>query len=217
MHFTGTTPEEIYEWINNKNNGDETDYLRGKEDTKEAITVFKSLYGYTFKNEYRLFRYLYGHLCMREADSLSLYRSFIVLNNDEIITIRLSRHFATSGSTKWAFGVYGKPNLEYHLIINRMQPINPTKDLYYDRQFKHVEIKVREYDLSDFNDGHKRKGIIDEIIALLTNGTSPSSISENRKYRDMNLTEERPKLSESLIRTIIRESVMNYIKMDMIQ
>ena len=58
MIFSGTTSNDIYEWIDKKNNGDDTDYLNGKQDTEEAIDVFQSLYRRTSKNVYRLFLYL---------------------------------------------------------------------------------------------------------------------------------------------------------------
>ena len=172
MNFCETTPNDIYEWIEKKNNGDETYYLNGKQDTEEAIDVFRSLYGRTFRNVYGLFCYLHQHLCMRVARSQSLYRAFIVLNNDEIITLRLSRHFSTKAAAKRAFRMTGKPDIEYHLVIGRVKQLNPYTDVYYDRMLSYVEVKVREYDLSEFNDGDIRNGIIDEIIALLTNGTN---------------------------------------------
>lgn len=200
MHFSGIKPKHILDWIKRRDNGDDTDYLKGKEDTQEAIGVFRSLYDYTFKTPYRLFQYLEKYLCMRIAKSQSFYRAFIVLNNDEIITLRLSQHFATQNSTNSAKERQGKPNVEYHLVINRMQSVNPKKDIYYDRVFEDIEIMVRDIDLAEFNDGHFRKGIIDEIIALLTNGTTPSSMDENKQYRKMNLTESR-------LRSIIRESI----------
>ena len=58
MNFSGTTPNDIYEWIEKKNNGDDTDYLNGKQDTEEAIDIFQSLYGCTFKNVYRFSEFL---------------------------------------------------------------------------------------------------------------------------------------------------------------
>ena len=210
MIFSGTTPDEIYVWIDKKNNGDDSDYTNGKHDTKEAINVFQSLYGYTFKNEYRLFRYLFKHLCMREADSQSLYRAFIVLNNDEIITIRLSRHFATKNSANRAFNNYGKPKIEYHLVISRyQQPVNANKDVYYDMEISGVEIKVREYELSEFNDGNIRSGILDEIIKLLTYGDCPPANNENKQYNDMNRKIVR--LTESDLRSIVKEAVNRII------
>ena len=210
MIFSGTTPDEIYVWIDKKNNGDDSDYTNGKHDTKEAINVFQSLYGYTFKNEYRLFRYFFKHLCMREADSQSLYRAFIVLNNDEIITIRLSRHFATKNSANRAFNNYGKPKIEYHLVISRyQQPVNANKDVYYDMEISGVEIKVREYELSEFNDGNIRSGILDEIIKLLTYGVCPPANNENKQYNDMNRKIVR--LTESDLRSIVKEAVNRII------
>lgn len=210
MIFSGITPDEIYVWIDKKNNGDDSDYTNGKHDTKEAINVFQSLYGYTFKNEYRLFRYLFKHLCMREADSQSLYRAFIVLNNDEIITIRLSRHFATKNSANRAFNNYGKPKIEYHLVISRyQQPVNANKDVYYDMEISGVEIKVREYELSEFNDGNIRSGILDEIIKLLTYGDCPPANNENKQYNDMNRKIVR--LTESDLRSIVKEAVNRII------
>lgn len=35
MNFSKTEPKQIFNWINDKDNGDETDYLKGKEDTQE--------------------------------------------------------------------------------------------------------------------------------------------------------------------------------------
>ena len=49
MHFSEIKPKHILDWIKKRDNGDDTDYLKGKEDTQEAISVFRSLYGYTFK------------------------------------------------------------------------------------------------------------------------------------------------------------------------
>ena len=202
MIFSGTTPNDIYEWIEKKNNGDDTYYLNGKQDTEEAIDVFQSLYRCTFKNVYRLFIHLQQHLCMRVADSQSFYRAFIVLRTDEIITIRLSQHFSTKDAAKRAFNRIGKPNVEYHLTINRVKPLNTNTDIYYDRTLSNVEIKVREYDLSEFNDRDIRKGIIDEIIALLTYGTNKS---ENKQY--MNMNKQVIRLTEGDLHKIIKESV----------
>lgn len=202
MNFSGTTPNDIYEWIEKKNNGDDTYYLNGKQDTEEAIDIFQSLYGCTFKNVYRLFLYLRQHLCMRVADSQSLYRAFIVLNNDEIITLRLSQHFSTKDATKRAFKRTGKPNIEYHLVIDRVKPLNPNADIYYDRTLSYVEVKVREYNLSEFNDRGIRNGIIDEIIALLTNGTNSKGTDENK---------------ENKIDNIITECICRYLSNNVIQ
>lgn len=202
MNYSGITPNDIYGWIEKKNNGDDTYYLNGRQDTEEAIDVFQSLYRRTFKNVYRLFLHLHQHLCMRVADSQSLYRAFIVLRNDEIITFRLSQHFSTKDAAKKAFKRTGKPNVEYHLTINRVKPLSPNTDIYYDRMLSNVEIKVREYDLSEFNDRDIRKGIIDEIIALLTNGINKN---ENKQYTKIN--KKLIKLTESGLHMIVKESV----------
>ena len=201
MHFSGTTPNKIYEWIDKKNNGDNTDYIKGKQDTQEAINLFQSLYGMTFMLVDKLYEYLYNTLKLRNAITTeSRYRAFITLNNDEIINLRLSKHFSTKHSLEKSKNRNGKPNVEYHLILDRTQSEPRENDIYNDGMYSGVEVMVKDINLSDFNDGSKRKGIIDEIIALLTNGTRPSSISENRQYRNMNLTESR-------LSNIIRESV----------
>lgn len=207
MIFSGTTPNNIYEWIDKKNNGDDTDYLNGKQDTEEAIDVFQTLYRRTFKNVYRLFLHLHQYLCMRVADSKSLYRAFIILRNDEIITFRLSQHFSTKDAAKKAFKRTGKPNVEYHLTINRVKPLNPNTDIYYDRMLSNVEIKVREYDLSEFNDRVIRKGIIDEIITLLTYGTNKN---ENKHY--MNMNKQLIRLTEDDLHNIVKDAVNRILK-----
>ena len=147
---------------------------------------------------------------MREADSQSLYRAFIVLNNDEIITIRLSRHFVTKNSANRAFNNYGKPKIEYHLVISRyQQPVNSNKDVYYDMEISGVEIKVREYDLSEFNNGNIRSGILDEIIKLLTYVDCPPANNENKQYN--NMSRKIVRLTESDLHSIVKEAVNRII------
>ena len=188
MNFGEVIPNKIYTWIQERDNGNDENYIRCKEDTQEAIEVFSSLYGLTFKTPYKIFFYLQKNLCMRNVQNQSFYRSFIVLNNVEIITIRLSQHFATKGSVKTANKNFGKATVEYHLIIERTQIVNPDNDLFFDKRFKSVTFKIREMDLTEFNDGHFRKDTIDEIITLLTYGESGSGNNnlqintENKKW-----------------------------------
>lgn len=81
MNFSEVTPNEVYNWITKNENGDDSDYNKGKEDTQEAIEVFQSLYGMQLDSIQGLFNYLKTNLSMRVAESNSLYRAFIVLNN----------------------------------------------------------------------------------------------------------------------------------------
>ena len=111
MNFSIVTPNDVYKWIVEKGNGNDSDYNKGKEDTQEAIGVFQSLYGSQITSTQELLKYLQENLSMRTADSNSLYRAFIVLNNVEIISIRLSQHPATENSISKAFNKHGKPNL----------------------------------------------------------------------------------------------------------
>ena len=209
MNFSGTTPKEIYKWIDDKNKGNDTEYIKCKQDTQEAIDVFLSLYGIQFRTAYQLFIHLKKHLCMTLNKSQSLYRAFIVLTNDEIITLRLSQHFAKRNSTEKAFGKHRKPTLAYHLVIGRIeQDVNPKTDIYYDKIFKGVEIKVREYDLNEFNGN--RKAIVDEIVYLLTNGTQPPKITDNKHY--MNMNKQVIRLTEGDLHKIVRESVRKILK-----
>ena len=69
MNFSGVKPKEIYVWINKKNEGDGSDYNKGKEDTQEAIGVFQSLYGSQITSTQELLKYLQENLSMRAADS----------------------------------------------------------------------------------------------------------------------------------------------------
>lgn len=202
MNTPKVTVKKILEWIDEKNRGDDRNYTSCKEDTTTAITVFKSLYGRQFKSTYHLFKYLINTLEMRTSDTnSSAYRAFIVLQNDEILNLRLSQHFSTRDSAKNSWNK-GKPTIEYHMVVERTQPLNPKKDIYADRMFKNVVIKVREFDISEFNDGHFRKDTIDEIIKLLTYGTSPSS-SVNESVR---LTESQlQKVISNCVRQILNE------------
>lgn len=208
MNFSETTPAQIYEWIKKRDNGDSTDYYKVKDDTQEAIDVLKSLYGCTFVSPYKLFHYLYNHLCMRVEKTQSFYRAFIVLKNDDIITLRLSQHFSTRNSVKKAIKDFGKADVEYHLIIGRTQSVNPKKDIYYDRNLKFVSFKIRDIDLADFNDNGKRRGILDEIIKLLTDGNSPSSDNNETINRNMKKT---IRLTESALRGMIKEAVIHIL------
>lgn len=209
MNFSETTPAQIYEWIKKRDNGDSTDYYKVKDDTQEAIDVLKSLYGCTFVSPYKLFHYLYNHLCMRVEKTQSFYRAFIVLKNDDIITLRLSQHFSTRNSVKKAIKDFGKADVEYHLIIGRTQSVNPKKDIYYDRNLKFVSFKIRDIDLADFNDNGKRRGILDEIIKLLTDGNSPSSDNNESINRNMKKT---IRLTESALRGMIKEAVKKILR-----
>ena len=89
------------------------------------------------------------------------------------------------------------------MVINRVKPLNPNADIYYDRTLSYVEIKVREYDLNEFNDN--RKAIADEIVFLLTNGTQPPKITDNKQYT--NMSKQVIRLTEGDLHNIIKESV----------
>ena len=210
MNFSDVIPVQIYTWIQERCDGNGENYDKCKEDTLEAIDVFSSLYGSTFRTPYQLFIYLYENLCMRNAKNQSFYRAFIAIQNDDVITIRLSQHFATKGSVKTANKNFGKPTVEYHLIIERTQIVNPDNDLFFDRRFKSVTFKIREMDLAEFNDGHFRKDTIDEIIRLLTYGDGSSgnnNLRINTENKHMSTNKKVIRLTESELRNIIAESV----------
>ena len=144
MNFSETTPEDIYEWIDKKNNGDDTYYLKGKQDTQEAINLFQSLYGMTFMAVDYLFNHLHNTLKLKVTTTESRYRSFIALNNDKITTLRLSKHFATKNSIKKSKKRNGKPDIEYHLIIDRTQSEPRENDIYNDGMYSGVEVMVKD-------------------------------------------------------------------------
>lgn len=150
----------------------------------------------------KLYEYLYNTLKLIEATTTgSRYRAFITLNNDEITTLRLSKHFSTKRSIKRSKKRNGKPDVEYHLIVDRTQSEPRENDIYNDGMYSGINVMVRDINLEEFNDGGKRKGIIDEIIALLTNRATPSNTNEIKQYGKMNC------VSESRLRSIIRESI----------
>lgn len=205
MNNIGTTPNDILNWIKEKESGKNDNYNKCKEDTKEAIKVFDGLYGKTFATPYKLFEYLNSELSMRVSNEhQSFYRAFLVINQDEIISIRLAQHYSTKNSTRKGFRDNGKPDVEYHLIIDCHQQITPQNDIYFDRMFSNVSMKIRNFDLSDFNDGHIRRKILDEIIRLLTYGTATN---ENKQYNKNRKMKQTIRLNEADLHRIIKESV----------
>jgi hypothetical protein len=210
MNNNGTTPNDILNWIKEKEGGKYDNYNKCKEDTEEAIEVFDGLYGKTFATPYKLFEYLYSELKMRVSNEhQSFYRAFLVINKDEIISIRLAQHYSTKNSTRKGFRDNGKPDVEYHLLIDCHQPITPQNDIYFDRIFSNVSMKIRDFDLSDFNDGHIRRKILDEIIRLLTYGTATNENKQYNKNRNMKQT---IKLRESELKRMIAESVKRVLR-----
>jgi hypothetical protein len=71
-----------------------------------------------------------------------------------------------------------------------------------------TKIKVREYDLNEFNGN--RKAIVDEIVYLLTNGTQPPKITDNKHY--MNMNKQVIRLTEGDLHKIVKESVSKILK-----
>ena len=210
MNNNGTTPNDILNWIKEKEGGKYDNYNKCKEDTEEAIEVFDGLYGKTFATPYKLFEYLYSELKMRVSNEhQSFYRAFLVINKDEIISIRLAQHYSTKNSTRKGFRDNGKPDVEYHLLIDCHQPITPQNDIYFDRIFSNVSMKIRDFDLSDFNDGHIRRKILDEIIRLLTYGTATN---ENKQYNKKRQMKQTIRLTESELRQMIAESVKRVLR-----
>lgn len=216
MNFSETEPNHILDWINDKNNGDDTYYLKGKQDTQEAIGVFRSLYDKEYEDVFQLFNYLRDSLKLRESDPKSkkkdirfqsFYRAFISLYyNDDIINIRLSRHFSTEHSLKWAIDTKGEPDMEYHLVIDKEQSGNKKNVINKDTTYNGIKIKVMDIDLNEFNNE-----TIDEIILLLTYGTTkrPStniSVDSGGNYVAANGWGA-DYVSESRLRNIIRESI----------
>lgn len=215
MNYSGVIPKQIYTWIQERDNGNCENYDKCKEDTQTAIDVFSSLYGSTFKTPYQLFLYLYESLRMRNAKNQSFYRSFIAIQNDDVITIRLSQHFATKRSTEKANHEVGKPNVEYHLIIERTQIVNPYNDILYDRRFKSVTFKIREIDLAEFNEGHFRHETIDEIIKLLTYGDGTSgnnNVQINTETKSVITNKKVIRLTESQFKQMLVECITKIIK-----
>lgn len=215
MNFSIVTPNDVYNWIVEKGNGNDSDYNKGKEDTQEAIEVFQSLYGMQLDSIQGLFNYLKTTLSMRVAESNSLYRAFIVLNNDEIMSIRFSQHPATRNSVTKAIKANGKPNLEYHLIVDRVKDINPHKDFYKDRTFKKVSFTIRDFTFSQLMDENTRKRVIDEIIYLLSYGTGNNNKQINTENKSMNTNKKVVRLTESQLRNMIQESVKRVLREDL--
>lgn len=123
------------------------------------------------------------------------------------MAIRFSQHPATRNSLTKAIKANGKPNLEYHLIVDRVKDINPHKDFYKDRTFKKISFTIRDFTFSQLCDGNTRKGVIDEIIYLLTYGTGNNNTQINTENKSMNTNKKVVRLTESQLHDIIAESV----------
>ena len=117
----------------------------------------------------------------------------------------MSNHFSTENALNKAKKRYGYSNIEYHLVIGRIQSDPREYEIRSDSVVSDTEIFVMDIKLSDFNDEDIRKGIIAKVIKLLTYGTEPPRNDENKQYRNMN--KKLIRLTESDLHRIVRESV----------
>ena len=98
--------------------------------------------------------------------------------------------------------------MEYHLVIDKEQS-RKKNAINKDTTYNGVKIRVVDIDLKEFNNE-----ILDEINLLLTNGTTkrPStniSVDSSENYVSANGWGA-DFVSESRLRSIIRESINNY-------
>ena len=98
MHFSGTTADDIKGWIDEKNNGNDTNYRYCKEDTQEAMLLLYKM-PYFPNNDYASIRDWFVNSLQMRTSSSSCYRAFIVIKKDEIFNLRLSRHYSTKNAT----------------------------------------------------------------------------------------------------------------------
>lgn len=98
------------------------------------------------------------------------------------------------------------------MIVDRVKDINPHKDFYKDRTFKNVSFTIRDFTFSQLCDGNTRKGVIDEIIYLLTYGTGNDNKQINTESKSMNTNKKVVRLTESQLHNIIAESVSQILE-----
>lgn len=170
MNFSGVTPGDLISCLR-------TNRLYNKyiQDTEEAIDKLnEDLRNRTDLTEGATFDWFLNNLKMAQKGQYgSLYRAFLCLQTDEIFNLRIANHNSTIMGTKDSWRKYGKPDIEYQLILEKVPLVHTNATpLEEDTLVLGTPILVNEYSVGEFCDPSKRGGLIDEIIDILENGSS---------------------------------------------
>ena len=211
MNYSGVTPNDIVDWIDNYNIGNVSKYWKGKDDTIEAINKLNVLRHKTFVDCREIMEWFNDNLLMRGYDAMkptetiSMYRAFITVYFDEIFNLRISRHFSTEDATEKSMERYGEADEEFHLILERVPSTSPKSQINSDTCILDTPILVREISSGDFNDPTKRGNFIDIVIYHLKN--PKGNFKENKQYKNMNNTRNKVRLTESQLHNVIKKCV----------
>jgi len=199
MNFTKITVPLAIQFINEHKTHNDAHYKPCKEDTTEAIEDLYHMDRSRFTDIPQVFDWFISNFGMYPSHNGSYYRAFIAIKRDVIINLRVSNHFSTKKSVKGAFKK-GLPDIEYHMVLGRTTPIDPSKDVYKQSLIQDVQVLVYDIDLSMFIDEEGGDEYISYLVYLLTNG--PDSPCESRQYKN-----NKVQISESDLRHMVKETI----------
>lgn len=215
MHYQKLTPKEIQQFIEEYKDGRNICYILCKEDTQEAINDLHSLSYVDYDDVGALFDWLLDSFEMRRnSNDDSFYRAFLTLYNDEILNFRLSRHYATEKSTSDAFVRNGQPDIEYHLIIERVPSTSNSPPIASNTDFFGTAEVIFEVSFNDFKNNSEREKFANELILYLTYGKGKGKrINENKQYKTNRIMNKKLiRLTENDLHKIVKRSVNKVLR-----
>lgn len=191
MNFSEVTPDDLLYCLRTDN-----DLNLYYKDTEEAIDKLnEDLRIRTDLTEDETFDWFLNNLKMDQKGKYgSLYRAFLCLATYEIFNLRIANHNSTDNSVEKSWDSYGKPDIEYQLILEKVPLVHTnTTPLEEDTLVLGTPILVNEYSVGEFCDPSKRGGLIDEIVDILENGSSGNARIQRVQNECLYIRKERKK------------------------
>ena len=174
---------------------------------------------HTFDNYRNVFIELCQGLNMVQGSQSSYYLTFIPLNNQEVIKLRISDH--PSNEQEWRQKeVTGLPNRRYSIVLfsNRSMPQQSSERIketnWSSYQSQNIPVYEKCFNRFYLNETSNE---LKSIITMIFNGQNPedNTIQINlNEYKEntMNTNKKTVKLTESKLRNIIAESIKRVLK-----
>lgn len=196
MNNDKTKVDDVSQWIEEYHQSKQDykiakqDYDNCRQDTETAVELLENEFvKIDFSDANEIVDWFASEFRMRSSRQSSTkdpsyYRGFVAIENDNIINLRVSRHYGTEESLQRAYGNgKHKPEIEYHIIADK-KPITYANNTPITRDcfLWNIEIIVDEWFLAAMKTDEGKRDIIFKLVYVLTFGEYTDRKNESLEY-----------------------------------
>lgn len=202
--------DDVFRWIEDYHQS-KHDYADCKQDTETAVNLLeKDFVKIDFRDADEIVNWFVSEFQMKGPQKQSsdkdpsYYRGFVAIENDNIINLRVSRHYGTKESLQRAYGGgKHKPDIAYHIIVDKKTiTYNNNTPITNDCILWNIEIIVDEWFLSAMKSDKDKRDIVFKLVYVLTFGEYTNKTNESVEHTHINNIRKIYKLNMTHIKRI---------------